>query len=484
MKRKMVVRSAAALGVACLLLAPMASAARADSTLPVYQSTGIGQGIITTLALKPSIFDPLIEAGSNYTKTTITSEGGGISHSLAAQAYPGSLLIGFIGCSRDLKAWVQASYPAGGGCATSAHDTLLSTANTGSAQLDSALKPLAQVTSVSLGDLRAQAGLGTGDSSAVAQQFLFASDPSAPILSVGSMKTSSHATAVGKTVQNVVIATAKDISLMGGVVKIGTLTSTSTASSDGTTGDAKGTLTFAGVSVDANGTRHDATIDNNGIHASDPGLSRDQNLSLSEQITDLLVQAGIHLTAATPAKIVDGASGESSVGGLVIALDGTVPSVPIPQEVAPVFSSVVNQIPTQCLSDLGQFIPPLAAATICFGPGVIPGLGSEARLTFTIGSTDAFAVGGLGFSFTPSTSGCVTCGVQSPSVLPVTITAPQIGTNNPPVLTQPQPQPQAVRLFGLVARLPAVVLLWIGIGLLIFAVGSAFGPSLRHDRAR
>ncbi|MGZ4212228.1 MAG: hypothetical protein ACXVQV_03240 [Actinomycetota bacterium] len=477
MKRTSVARAAAALGVACLLLAPMASAARADSTLPIYQASGIAQGLLTTITLKPSVLDPLIEVGTNYTNTTISSEGGGISHTLAAQAYPGSILVGFIGCGQDVRAWVQAAYPAGGGCKSSVHETLFSTTSTGNQQMDASLKPLTSVTSSTLGDLRASAGEGTGDASIETHRFLLASDPTAPILSIGSMTTSTHSTAVGKTLQNIVTSTAKDVSLMGGVVKIASITSTSVASSDGTKGVAKGTLTFVGASVLASGTRHEISIDNTGIHSTESSLTREQNLALGEQITDLLAQAGIQLTAATPTKIVDGASGEASVGGLVISLDGTVPSVPIPQEIAPVLGQVINQIPTQCLSDFK--IP----APICFGPGIVPGLGSEAKVTFTIGSTDAFAVGGLGFGFGPGTGGCSTCSTSPKSVLPTTISAPPVGGSQPQPLSQPALQPR-LRLFGLVARLPAIALLWGGATLLVFAVASAFGPSLRHDRAR
>src|SRR5439155_14960773 len=138
---------------------------------------------------------------------------------------------------------------------------------------------------------------------------------------------------------------------------------------------------------------------NNGIHSDDPRLSRAQNLSLSEQITDLLAQAGIALAAASPTKIVDGANAETSVGGLTISMDATVPVVSVPQEIAPVLAKIINQIPTHCGPDFG--IP----APICFGPGILPNFGSEARVTFTIGSTDAFAVGGLALSI-PSVGGC------------------------------------------------------------------------------
>ena len=481
--RKTVARAAAALGVACLLLAPAATSARAaDTALPIYQATGIAQGILTTFTLKPSIFDPLIEAGLGYTKTAITSEGGGLGHSLAAQVYPGTLFVGFLGCGGKAipapfgpaitSGWVQANYPAGGGCQTSAHGTLLSLpgANSGG---------LSDVASITSGDMRAKAQEGTGGASIETTRFLLAAGPTQPVLSVGSMITNSNSTAIGKTVQNIVTSTAKDVSLLGGIVRIGTITSTSVASSDGTTGNAKGTLTFADISVLANGARHRVTIDNNGIHSNDPGLSRDQNLALGEQINDLLAQAGITITAATPVKIIDGASGESSVGGLVISIDGTVPQVSVPQEVAPVLAKLINNIPTECLSDFGIDAP------VCFGAGILPGLGSEARLTFTIGSTDAFAVGGSSLISAPE-GGCTgVCGgvvppVTTPSVLPAFS-----GNNAPQPLVQPPaaPQTRPLRLFGLVARLPAVALLWAGLGLIVLAMGFAYGPSLRHARA-
>jgi hypothetical protein len=487
--RRTVARAAAALGVACLLIAPAATSARAaDTALPIYQATGISQGILTTFALKPSIFDPLIEAGTSYTKTSITSEGGGLGHSLAAQVYPGSLIIGFLGCGGSAipapfgpaitSSWVQANYPAGGGCQTSAHGTLLSLPPAGSGGLSG-------VASITSGDMRVKALEGTGGASIETERFLLSASPTQPVLSVGSMITDSNSTAIGKTVQNVVTSTAKDVSLLGGIVKIASITSTSIASSDGTTGDAKGALTFAGVSVLANGTRHDVTIDNKGIHSTDKGLTRDQNLSLGEQINDLFAQAGITITAATPAKIIDGASGESSVGGLVISLDGTVPSVSVPQEVAPVLGALINNIPTQCLSDLKTIIPPLKDATLCFGPGVLPGPGTQARLTFTIGATDAFAVGGLGFIAPPFSECTGVCDGVTPPITPTSV-LPEFNGGGPQPLAQPSAAPPSgpLRLFGLVARLPAVALLWGGLGLLVLAMGFAYGPSLRHARAR
>lgn len=473
--RKTVAGAAAALGAVCLILAPMVSARAADATLPIYQASGISQGVLTTLTLKPSIFDPLMEMGAGYSRTTLTSEGGGLAHSLAAQVYPGSLIVGFLGCGGSAipkiggtvtSGWVQASYPAGAGCKESVHNTLVGLPDS----------QLSQVATISGGDLRATAGQDSASASIGTANFGVSAGATNQVLSIGSMTTKSAAKAVGKMVQNVVTSTAKDITLLGGIVEIGSLTSTSVASSNGTAGDAKGTLTFTGVSVLANGTRYSATIDNTGIHASDSRLSRDQNLSLSEKIDDLLAHAGIDLIAATPTKIVDGASGESSVGGLTISLDATVPSVPVPTEVATVLGPLVDQIPTQCLSDFK--IP----APICFGPGILPGLGSEARVTFTIGSTDAFAVGGFGETFGIG-PGCSTCGsgsgpITAPSIAPVgQITQPQ------PLSSPPTVQgTQQLRLFGLVARLPAVALLWAGLGLIILATGFAYGPSLRHAR--
>lgn len=474
--RKLVAGAAAALGAVSLILFPIASARAEVVPLPIYQATGISQGVLTTLALRPSIFDPLLEIGTNYTKTTITSEGGGITHSFAGQVYPGSLVVGFAGCggsgipqigSTLTKGWVQASYPAGGGCTQSAHTTL--------AGLPSS--PLSQIASIAGGDMRTTATQSSAAASIETARFILSGGPAAQALSIGSLITSTSTVATDKAVQNIVTSTAKDISVLGGLIKIGTLKSTSIATSNGTTGDAKGTLSFADATIDANGARRAISIDNAGIHSDDPQLSRDQNLSLSEQINDLLAQAGITIAAASPAKIIEGASGESSVGGLTISLAATVPSVQVPQELTPILGKIINSIPTQCLSDFK--IP----APICFGPGIIPNFGSEARVTFTIASTDAFAVGGLGEIFSPG-GGCTTCGpsigpIAGPSVGPVITPAPQPLTSPPAVQGTPQ-----IRLFGLVARLPAVALLWAGLALLVLALGFAYGPSLRHARAR
>ena len=474
--RKKVAGAAAALGAVCLILAPMTSAGAAVEPLPIYQATGIAQGVLTTMTLKPSIFDPLMEMGTAYTKVQLTSEGGGLAHSLAAQTYPGSLIVGFLGCGGSAipqiggtvtSGWIQANYPAGGGCATSAHHTM-------AALPDS---PLTQIASITGGDLRAAAGQSSGAASIETARFNVSGGSAAQVLSIGSMTTSTNAIATDKLVKNVVTSTAKDINLLGGILKIGTLTSTSIATSDGTTGVGEGTLTFAGATITANGQTHAVSIDNKGIHSDDPRLSRAQNIALSEQINDLLTQAGITLAAASPSKIIDGANAESSVGGLTISLDGTVPSVQVPQELAPVLGKLVNAIPTQCLSDFG--IP----APICFGPGILPNFGTETRITFTIGSTDAFAVGGL--SLTPGiTSGCPTCNTTPPP-----ITSPSIGPGiippQQPVSAPPAVQgTQQLKLFGLVARLPAVALLWAGLVLLVLALGFAYGPSFRNARAR
>ena len=475
--RKRVAAAAAALGAVCLILTPMA--ARADVTpLPIYQATGISQGVLTTMTLKPSIFDPLMEIGTSYTRTSITSEGGGLAHSLAAQVYPGSLVVGFAGCGGSgipqiggtlTQGWVQANYPAGNGCKESVHSTLVSLPSS----------PLTQIASISGGDMRANAGQSSGGASIETSRFTVSAGSAGQALSVGSLTTKTDAVATDKIVKNVVTSTAKDISLLGGILKIGTLTSTSVATSDGTTGAGQGTLTFADATITANGTTHSISIDNTGIHSDDPQLSRAQNISLSEQLQDLLAQAGITLTAASPTKIIDGANAESSVGGLVISLDATVPSVQIPQELTPVLAQIIKAIPTQCLSDFG--IP----APICFGPGILPNFGTEARITFTIGATDAFAAGGLRLNPGVST-GCTTCNT-TPQPLVGPSSAPFI---NPGGGQQPTTQPPVVqgtgqfKLFGLVARLPAVALLWAGLVLLILAFGSAYGPSLRHARAR
>jgi hypothetical protein len=468
MKRKSLARGVAALGAACLLLAPLATSARAaDTPLPIYEASGIGQGIVTSLTLVPSVLTPLIETGTNYTKTSISSQGGGTSNSLAAQAYPGGLIVGAIGCGSPLPGWVQAQYPAVGKCKNDADATLFSVPPAGNKQMAA----LAQVTSLSTSHLAAGAHNANATSAITTQSFTVGGDT--PVMTVGSLATTSNGISSDKTVENVVTTTAKDINLLGGLIRIQSLVSTSTAASDGTTGTAKGTLTMTGVTVVSGGTMYEASIDNDGLHVNQPGLTREQNLGLTESITEAFTKAGLSITTATPTKIVDGASGESSVGGLIISFNVTVPSVAVPPELAPVLAEIYGQIPTQCLP-----------VGVCFGQGVLPSFGSQALLTFNIGSTDAFAVAGVGFQ--PVSGGfCTTCGVASPpaSVLPQQITAPQFPQQAPAPPSQPQTTTGPLRLFGLVARLPAAALLWGGVGLLFLAVAYSFGPSLRHGRA-
>jgi hypothetical protein len=484
MRRARIAQGITALGAACIFLAPFAGSARADeSPLPVFQATGVGQGLRTTFATVPSIFNPLIEVGTNYTIASIDSQGGGQNNALAAQFYPGTLAVGALGCGGSLppqflpltnELFVKASYPKAQGCDTHASNTILSLPGngTGNKQLDTLLQTLSMKT----GDLHVATDPLQSSSSSATQGLTLAAPAMSPLLSFGSLSVTGTAKAIGKSVQNVVTATAKNISIAAGAVTIGSMISTSTATSNGTVGDAQGTLTFADVKVQLGGSKYAASIDNTGVHVNQPGLSRDQNLGLTEEITEVLTHAGIMLNAASPTKIIDGASGEAAVGGLIVSIDASVPPVPIPPELAPVLAQVINKIPTQC--PLQQ-----EGVPICFGPGVLPGPGSNGRLTFNIASTDAFAVGGL--SIPGSFGGGIpnpTFGppVSAPSVLPVTP-----GTGPQPLTQQPVTGTSGpLHLFGLIARLPAVALLWAGLGLLILAMGYAYGPSLRHVRAR
>jgi hypothetical protein len=168
MKRRTLARGIAALGAACLLLAPFATTARAaDTTLPIYQASGVAQGVITTFALVPSIFDPLLEAGTNFTRTQISSQGGGQSGSLAAQVYPGSLVVGFLGCPSPLPGIAQAQYPPGETCKTEARSTFFSLPPSGNDQLSA----LSQVASVSVSELAAKAKQGTASADITTQKF-------------------------------------------------------------------------------------------------------------------------------------------------------------------------------------------------------------------------------------------------------------------------------------------------------------------------
>jgi hypothetical protein len=485
----------AALGAACFALVALAPLARADAPpLTIYQAGGVGQGVIVTFAVKPSLFDPLLQGGTMYTSTSMTSQGGGVGNSLASPVFPGTFLIGGaksqIGCGGlPGSPWVEGNYPAIGNCPNTQETRAYRSAAThfgadrGHPEADAVPNALLDRSSVEVGHSKATATSTLNRSLIQVTGYELRQDPAGAVLMhVDQMQIENAIDRTDRLVTHRARVSAQGISLLGSAITIDSLVSQARTSADGVTPDAKASLTFGDVRVAYDGKSYRATIDNDGVRITDPALEPGQRASLSEEIRDSTARAGLTISAGTPTKIVEGQQAEASEDGLTIAIGGTIPSVPVPSQVAPAFAKVLQNIPTKCLYELGVNQP------LCMGAGVLPGFGSQFPLRLQIGSTNSLSIGGFYSAGTP-TLGCPTCPVANPTpgtdVLGEQIPGGTGGTGGPAPAPAPGggvPQPAAA-LTGLVSILPSAALAVAGALLLLLAAALALGPSLRHARA-
>ncbi len=105
------------------------------------------------------------------------------------------------------------------------------------------------------------------------------------------------------------------ISVAGGLINIGTVTSTATAQSDGTTGAVTGTSVISGVTVAGQA----VTVDAQGVHAS--GQTLPVLGALLPTVSQVLQTAGITLTLTAPTDTVKGAGAERVLQGLQITVN-------------------------------------------------------------------------------------------------------------------------------------------------------------------
>lgn len=477
MVRTKVVALGAALGGALLLLAPLAPTAGAGTnSLDIYAVQGAAQGLVFDFTIEPSIFTPLVHAGIGYAESTATSQGGGSAYALASPVYPSKFAIGALGCAGlPGHQWAQAKYPPAGGCETKDDGAAI--------RYPDISRGEGEVLTLESTGNHAAAGEGTASALASAgRTALRGGNPaSPPFLQVESLRVEGLSRRTTRLVEQTSRVTATGISLEAGGIKvlIDTVASTAFSRSDGALGTARGTLTISGVSVLAGGTRHEATIERDGIHVRDPLLNRDEQANLDHTISAALDAVGVTITVSHPVEIVDEAAAEATVGGLLITIRGTVPSARIPRELAPVLRQVFEAIPEKCLYEL---LPPPLDAPLCFGEGVLPGPGSPMVANVNIASAVASSLAAEGFSFdfeVPSDGagapGGLTGGLGGPVVAGGPFTPPPAPA--PPEAAPPSQQPAA---YGLVARMPSAALAGTGAAFLVFALGLLLAPSLRR----
>jgi hypothetical protein len=266
-------------------------------------------------------------------------------------------------------------------------------------------------------------------------------------------------------------------------IKIGTLVTEATATSDGEEGGGTSSLTLSDVRVLSGGATFGATIDQDGVHVTGPvpgqvPSSLDQSLTLgvSGALSDL-TNSGVTIRTAKAVRIVDGAQSEMSIGGLLIIINGQIPDVTYPAVFGQVLGILTDQFPVICF-------PPQTGLPVCLTSQAIPGPGTGGVTTISLGSVDAVAAASGSILSEGSGAGGTTMGATTGVVAPGTTGAPFPTTTGGGTTTGGTTGTTGVvrpgQLLGRVARMPSGVLTGVGLGFLVVAVALAFGPSLRR----
>ena len=132
-------------------------------------------------------------------------------------------------------------------------------------------------------------------------------------LSVGSARTTSIATITSDTLKTTTVASASDIGLASGLVKIRSVQSTATALTDATRGGTSGGLEISGLEIGG----MPATVDQNGVHV---GPSSTPLGNPSAQVASLLSGAGVTMRVLESSSGPPGANATRTTGGLLVEL--------------------------------------------------------------------------------------------------------------------------------------------------------------------
>jgi hypothetical protein len=137
-------------------------------------------------------------------------------------------------------------------------------------------------------------------------------------------------------------ATDSGISLLGGLIKIGSVATTATATSDGTTGKVTGSTTVSNMTVSG----QTATVDGSGLHIGAQGTPPNP---LDSTLNTVLGQLGISFSVTAPTDTVNGPSAQRDVDGLHVVVNLTQLDAKAPL--------LTKYIPVQLLAQLPVPVP-------------------------------------------------------------------------------------------------------------------------------
>jgi len=138
------------------------------------------------------------------------------------------------------------------------------------------------------------------------------------------------------------------VSIAGGLITIGQVTSTASSASDGNQATVKGTSTIAQVAVAGEA----VTVDATGVHSSGTAPTSVPVLgSVAPTVNQILSMAGITMTVTNPTDTVAGPSGVRQLDGLQVVMDlGTFDNN---------LASLVSMLPSQIVAGIRQLPLPL-----------------------------------------------------------------------------------------------------------------------------
>jgi len=351
--RRLPVLGAAALllvagGSGLLAAAFTAGPAGADSTLGGFTVSGLAEAVTAQYEQPnfPLPATPSLEFDEGYAATT--DNFGPTGTATASSLYPGQVVAN---AGPELALLVPgAPLPPAPVWPVKATSEYPQAPNSGSTDqpgvnMDASSTTNGNTASATLGDDAATAGSNGADPTLQAPSS--SGNPlagSSAIFGIGDMSATSSSLAPSTSANAQSSATDTGISILGGFITIGSVTSTATATSDGTTGKVTGSTAVQNMDIAG----EQVTVDANGISAA--GQSTPAPLPIATLNSDL-GDLGISLSVTNATDKVSGPSASRTLDGLKISIDLKTLDDPINQLTSLLPASVTSQLPVAVPDD-------------------------------------------------------------------------------------------------------------------------------------
>jgi hypothetical protein len=456
-------------GAGLIALASVNGSAGADTTLGGLTVSALAEGVTAQYEQPnfPFPTTPSLEVDEGYADTT--DNYGPTGTATASVFYPGQVIAN---SGPDLALLVpEVPLPPAPVWPIEAVSDFPQTPNSASTDepgvnMDTTSSEDANTATAAIGDDAAEAGSPGSQSgtppAGTTGNFL---GSSSSLIGITEISGSSSSSGSGATAVGTATATDSGISILGGFITIGGVTTTASATSDGTTGSVSGSTVVANVNIAGT----PVTIDANGIEAD----GKTEALAAPiPTLNTLLKELGISLAVTSPTDVVGGASAVRTLDGLRISINIT--------ELDAAANKFSSLLPSKLTSELPVAFPNGQVFTLDLGTVTVSSDASPAFVNEPGGggtsvgialppdndtapsSAPSFTGGddtGTG-SFTPSTGG---------SGLPTSTPAPQ--TQSPSATS------------GAPAAAITPVFKGIGTGLILLGLALALGLAYAYKRA-